>query len=236
MAQRDVEIDELVKSKAVMPYEEQAQVVPQSTVFTTSTDDISEEDLMYPIVFLTQSQTPFVKDGKVEVGQYYMSGEVPQESITFVPMTQGKDRLRVNPKGEKVCRSFDLVHGIGNPGILCADCTFAKANWKEGIKPQCNVRYHFIGFIPEFNTPARIIMKSSAINTAKQLNARIKFKGIGKFAVKLGTTKRFNNGNEYFVPTLEAAQGINEEELLSYVQSIIPEGEIKVADTEEEEE
>lgn len=111
--------------------------------------DLSEEfdsrDVALPRVKLAQPISKVVVDDVVRSGHWYYSVDNTDlgPMLRFVPLKAFKHRTFFLDNG-LACRSTDMVHGIGDPGIECAKCSLK--DWPEqrgSGGPQCRENYNF---------------------------------------------------------------------------------------------
>lgn len=125
---------------------------------------LTSRDLVMPKLLIGQGLSKAVQSGQVKLGHFYHSTNLEDLGTTIhvIPVDWWKSRSRfVNGVGV-LCRSFDMVQGEGDPGILCEGtatefytlperergCTYRlwperdKATGRTPGGPPCGENYH----------------------------------------------------------------------------------------------
>jgi hypothetical protein len=138
---------------------------------------IDRGDVTYPRIKLGQQMSQRVVDGEIPAGHWYLNidGTDLGRVVKIVPLSMFKHRsLFVQGKG-LLCRSYDLVQGVGVPGIACEGCDLAK--WgPDSQPPSCRLNYNYLVMVvPEEDpfdpTTAIVTFQSTSVGAAKMLNA-----------------------------------------------------------------
>lgn len=161
----------------------------------------------------------------VQMGNWYITstGQNLGDTVYFVPVDMRKSRAMFVQGQGLMCRSFDLIQGEGDPGILC-DGTFEEQHslpeaqrgcafrlWNDKIPPKCGVTYNYPGFVildidnPRGKNLVQCILqlRSSALQAGKQINTIVMNEVMGRWQdaiIELGTEVRTNTKGQFFVP------------------------------------
>lgn len=164
----------------------------------------------------------------VQMGNWYITstGQNLGDAVYFVPVDMRKSRAMFVQGSGLMCRSFDLIQGEGDPGILC-DGTFEEQHslpeaqrgcafrlWNDKVPPKCGVTYNYPGFaILDIDNPRGknlvqciLQLRSSSTQAAKQINTIVMNDGMGVWQnviIELGTDMRTNLKGQFFVPTVD---------------------------------
>lgn len=168
----------------------------------------------------------------VGMGNWYITstGRNLGDTVYFVPVDMRKSRAMFVQGQGLMCRSFDLVQGEGDPGILC-DGTFEEQHslpeaqrgcafrlWNDKVPPKCGVTYNYPGIVildidnPRGKNLVQCIMqlRSSSTSAAKQINTIVMNDGMGVWQnviLELGTEVRTNTKGQFFVPEVNSLEG-----------------------------
>ena len=94
---------------------------------------ITSKDVKIPRLLMGQSMSKVVQEGDVKLGHWYhnaMNRDLGTE-ITAVLADYSKSRSFFEDGVGVRCRSFDLVQGIGDPGILCEGTVEEQSTLRE---------------------------------------------------------------------------------------------------------
>jgi hypothetical protein len=152
------------------------------------------------------------------------------EKVYFIPCDLRKSRSLFEQGIGVVCRSFDMLHGEGNPGGLCegtAEEMQMEAEQDRGCplrlwnrtsagnqKPSCQETYNYTGLIvidPEHPATTEVLqgmlqMRSTAVTAAKNINTAVMMFGGGVWSdtvIELGVETRSGPRGDYYAPTAE---------------------------------
>jgi hypothetical protein len=201
------------------------------------TREITAGDLVIPKLRISQGlskanilySTSRGKDG-VGMGNWYnsQSGQSFGETVYFVPVDMRKSRSLFLQGQGMMCRSFDLVQGEGDPGILCEGTYEEKLTvpaehrgcplrlWDDKTPPKCGITYNYPGFVitadeidqPEKAKPIQVILqlRSASTKQAKEINTIVMNDGAGVWqsvVLELGVESRSNTKGTFFVPVVD---------------------------------
>lgn len=166
----------------------------------------------------------------VQQGEWYNSqnGEKYGEIVYFIPVDCRKSRSMFISGEGLVCRSFDLVQGEGNPGILCEGtpeemrtvpaaqrgCMLRHWNNETKTPPACGVTFNYAGLIvsdPENPDEAKITqvmlqLRSKATQAAKAINTFVYNNGGGVWhnvILELKAVSETNIKGTFYVPEVD---------------------------------
>lgn len=202
--------------------------------------ELTAKDLVIPKLKLAQGLSSVAKlygttRGKegIPAGVWYhtTTNRDLGETVYFIPVFYQKTRSMFEQGTGVVCRSFDLMHGEGNPGGLCEGtmeeinlgvaedergCPFRLWNRTEAGNqpPPCGETYNYTGLIvldpehPESSETlqAMLQMRSTHVNAAKQLNTAVVTYAGGDWAgcvIEIGVEARSNRKGDFFIPVPE---------------------------------
>lgn len=171
------------------------------------------------------------KEG-VQMGNWYITTQNQDlgETVYFIPCDMRKSRSYFKAGQGLMCRSFDLLRGEGNPGILCEGtaeeihtvssdergCVYRL--WKdEGgkrIAPPCQLTYNYPGFmVNDAEAPGEteltqvmLQFRGTATGGAKSINTAFTTYGGGEWhrlIMELRIESRSNTKGIFFVPVVE---------------------------------
>lgn len=199
------------------------------------TRQIGVEDQIIPKLRLSQAMskantlyaTSRGKEG-VSMGNWYNSadGKSLGDTVYFVPVDMRKSRAYFVPGTGLMCRSFDLVQGVGNPGIMCEGTPEERLTvpsehrgcelrlWNDRTPPPCGLTYNFPGFvIPEIDDPKNtkpinviLQMRSTSTRAAREMITRVMNDGERIWSnciFELGVESQSNAKGTFFVPTVD---------------------------------
>lgn len=111
---------------------------------------IGADDIQMPRLKLLQGLSKAVVDQEAAPGNFWnsLTSENYGPVVKVVPVLGFKNRVYLEQGKGLMCRSIDMLHGIGNPGIVCADC--ALKDWPEDRSaggPKCRESRNWVGLI-----------------------------------------------------------------------------------------
>jgi len=164
----------------------------------------------------------------VGMGNWYVSsnGQNLGETVYFVPVDMRKSRAMFVQGQGLMCRSFDLVQGEGDPGILCEGTQEERLTvpekhrgcplrlWNDKQPPKCGETYNYPGYvITDIDNPdgknlvqAILQMRGTAATAGKTINTIVMNEGGGVWQntiIELGVESRSNIKGTFFVPTVD---------------------------------
>jgi len=183
-------------------------------------EEVGQGDITIPQLRLCQALTPQKTEGEAKYIDGLRDGEhfntVTEENygkvVKIVPLMMYKNRIRFAPKddgGGILCRSDDMVRGVGDPGVACATCEFNKfgtAKNGEGKGKACTEFFNFpVLVIPESGQIDQSCLavksfKSSGVPVAKDWLAKMRLRKVDMFGGVYELTsapKKFAEGTSY---------------------------------------
>jgi hypothetical protein len=207
------------KGTSLIPADEQA-------LAAAGVADIDSEDLVLPVIQITQQLSRPVTDGKVASGHFFNSvtGRDYGDEIEFVIVRYGKGRFYVHNRDEDDERTY-VANGPVAPdtwpeqyaGQNFADIPEAEEQWKErsnageiewGKGPPIVTTHNFVGFaLDEPGQPARIGLSRTSAPAAKKILTAMRFSRRSPWAssFKLSLKERTVRDKPFYV--VQAEQG-----------------------------
>jgi hypothetical protein len=161
--------------------------------------EMSTNDVVMPKLKLSQAMSKVNTDDTVRQGNWYVSTTSQNlgQEVYVVPVDMRMSYSKFEQGVGVVCRSFDLLHGEGDPGILCEGtqdeidagvpanergCPFRLWTKDEAtgksVPPKCGKNYNYPVLILDPNDlengrpqPALLSLRSTAAQTAKLINS-----------------------------------------------------------------
>ena len=187
---------------------------PKSAMAAYSTAPaIDASDVFIPKLRLAQGLTTEVQNGYAKPGQWLISGEDPMDKVVIVPLMMNRRReLRdADENRQVVCRSFDSLKGVGDPGGDCATCPMAK--WTQGkgknaknSAPACNFIYSYVVYIVDLDTVTIHEFSRTSIAAGKMLNTMTLQRGLGTFACELSSNASKGPRGTFSSPVVNGAK------------------------------
>jgi hypothetical protein len=172
---------------------------------------LDASDLYIPKLRIGQGLSAEVANGDAKLGDWLLTGQSPMKTCTVVPLLMTRRReLRDRDERGVICRSADSVHGVGAPGGDCSTCPMNQwtPNKKTGKNqaPPCIFIYSYMVYVVEANELAVLEFYRTSMAAGKLLNTIILQKGLGNFAIKLGSTKTEGPKGTFASPSLVIAK------------------------------
>lgn len=194
------------------------------------TREVDQSDLIMPKLKICQAMSKVSRSG-IPQGNYYHStlNEDLGTTIRIIPVDMRKSRSLFKTGVGVVCRSFDLLQGEGDPGILCEGTPEerrtlpAKARgcplrlWGErdpvtgkSPPPPCGLNYNYPVLILDPDDPENGLTKRAIISfrgtgsqIAKAINSMVTEQDLfwNEAVIELSTEERTNWKGTFFVPT-----------------------------------
>jgi hypothetical protein len=183
-------------------------------------EEVSAGDMTVPQMRLCQSLTPQRDSSEpkyidgLKEGEHFntVTGKNYGKLVQIVPLMFFKNRIYFRDKKEGggiLCRSEDMVNGIGEPGGKCATCPlnqFGSAKNGEGKGKACTEFYNFPAMVVDDEGlihPEGLVVKSfksSGVPVAKDWLALMRLRGIDMFGgvYEISSQKKtFTEGTSY---------------------------------------
>lgn len=113
------------------------------------------------------------------------------------------------------CRSYDMIHGQGDPGVLCEECPLSK--WGDGNQPPlCSETYN-VAAMDELGEMIILSFAKSSAKTGKRVFSMLRMQpGQPWTSILEATTRKEKNDlGVFFVPDVRATGEPTPTELLS---------------------
>lgn len=120
------------------------------------------------------------------------------------------------PDGDGLmCRSLDMVHGQGDPGILCDECPMSKWEGRTGAPP-CSETYNLAAMTEQGEVIFLSFSRSSA-KVGKRVNSMMRLSTSRPWARiwEATTTLERNDQGTYYVPDVVQTADVTPTELLA---------------------
>lgn len=202
--------------------------VDEQTLATRAISGIDEEDLVLPVIQVTQQLSRAVTDNKVSSGHFYnaVTGRDYGDELEFVIVGYQKGRFYVHNRDEDDEKSY-VASGPVAPdswpeqfaGRNFADIPEAEEQWKArandpnddhqwGRGPEIVTTHNYVGYVvDEPGLPARIGLSRTSAPAAKKINTVLSFSRRSPWAstFKLTLDEREVRNKPFFV--VQASQG-----------------------------
>jgi hypothetical protein len=204
------------------------------------TRQLDPGDTIMPKIRISQAMSQVNKQfsesrGKegIAMGSWYhtTSGTDLGDTIYFIPCDMRKSRSLFKQGQGLICRSFDMLQGEGNPGILC-EGTYEERHeypaedrgcslrlWtrdgETNTPPPCGITFNYPGYVivdADEDEPKKVLqgllqLRGSGTGAAKVINSAVMQYGGGRdwhnLIIELSVISRKNNKGEFYVPTAE---------------------------------
>lgn len=179
---------------------------------------LDPEFIQIPYLKLAQGLSPEVlrENAPAKMGDWLLPGYQEEKSVIIVPLQFGQSRL-YSLKGDdgsftKLCESpVGHEHGIGDPGIPCAECPLKE--WQptdrvsdQGRKinapPLCQAALEFVAWSETHQMIVRLSFRSTGTQAGRQLAMLGATRGLGQFPVRLSSARKSGKFT-YAVPVVE---------------------------------
>jgi hypothetical protein len=216
-------------SKSALPAE-----VDESLLAAQGLAQIDDEDLVLPVIQLTQQLSRAVTDGKVPSGHFYdaTAGKDYGENLEFIIVAYAKGRFYVHNRDKDDERTF-VASGRVAPdtwpepyaGQTFADISDAEEQWKAranageiewGKGPPIVTTHNFVGFpVGEEGSAARLGLSRTSAPTARKILTAMRMSQRPQWASTfvLSTKVREKGGKPFFVVQAEQGRQTTPEEV-----------------------
>lgn len=201
--------------------EHSANDVPQEgyapmVIFTNdSKPDLSK--LQIPRLRLAQGMTPEVAERRASIGQYVLTNFPPADSVQLVPLAaQAIRQYRPDPKAPPKCYAPTGVHGIGDPGIVCADCKLSwwgPKNEKTGrsTPPPCQEGVALRAYSISHRSVVDFQFMGRRMSDGAFIQAQAMSFGYGNFVIELTSKSVKNDRGQWFEPEVTIVGDVPED-------------------------
>jgi hypothetical protein len=212
---------------------EKPQAGPLALPLMDKSRELNQNDMVWPRLHISQAMSKVNTEDIVRQGNFYRSPSNTNlgTSILVIPCDMRKSRSYWESGQGVLCRSYDMVQGEGDPGILCEGTPEEIAEgipahergcplrlWGErdangrSTKPDCGENYNYPMLILDPDDPADgkstqaiYSFRGKAIKVARQLNTIIMENG-GVWTdtiLEMSVQKESNALGTYYVPAVE---------------------------------
>lgn len=209
-----------------------------SSLMSFGQTELDSGDLILPRVKVVQQMSDEAQDDRAKAGDFFntLTGENYGTALRFVALQAFKQRVmlvrderRPAINAELVeaglaelsegnglkCRSFDMSHGQGEPGIACDDCPLSK--WHEGNQPPyCSETYN-VAAMDETGALIILSFSKSSARVGKQLFSMLRLRPGMPWQVvyEAKTRQEKNDKGTFYVPTVVSTGEAPATELLT---------------------
>jgi hypothetical protein len=206
-----------------------AMVPAEDTRLVLGQTQLRPEDWVPPRVKIAQQMSKEVADEKAKPGDFYntLTGEDYGPSLRIQPILAFMQRVflvREGPKRDHAdevlvadglmeltegdglkCRSFDMIQGQGEPGILCAACPLShwtQSDKKKNVPPICTETYN-VAAANELGELVILSFSRSSAKVGKRFFSTIRMMGAVKPWTRffdLATHQERNDLGNFYVP------------------------------------
>jgi hypothetical protein len=211
------------ESREVVVSDSENTIVVPSTPITYDYTPTAE-DVSMPRIMLLQGNAEIVLQGNARAGQWMLPGNIFVDEFTVDVLGMRRSRIRSTKppqnsqdKPKPLCISPNAIQGYGDPGVLCAECPFARWGEKDpktgkGTPPECRLRYHYLVETDEGERAEMMIGTTTrdSKNAAQAITEGIARWGSGG-TFRVTVTKKLaegGGGNKFFVPVVRGVEKI----------------------------
>lgn len=213
--------------------DETRAIVPTGDAgITLGQQQIDASDIVPPRIKVVQQMSQEAQGGKAalaEPGDFFntLTRENYGPSLTFIPIITFKQRVfLLRPERREradsalasagiaelsegdglKCRSFDMVQGLGEPGIECFDCPLSK--WEGNSPPICTETYN-VAALTELGDVVILSFAKSGAKTGKRMFSMVRLTAGAPWAklYKATTREEKNNLGTFYVPDVALVPG-----------------------------
>lgn len=191
---------------------------------------LEQGDMLMPRLKISQAMSKAALDSLVPIGNWYHStaAENLGPEILVVPVAMQKSRSLFVSGAGMLCRSFDMLHGEGEPGILCEGTPEERYSLPEAargcplrlwdrstgsnIPPKCGIAFNYPVLLLDKDDPAEgrtrramLTFRGTSAQAAKTINT-IVMEDDGEWhehVIRLRLDRRTNTKGTFFVPVAE---------------------------------
>lgn len=208
-----------------MTTDQTALVPQQESGITLGQQHVDAGDLILPRIKIVQNMSGEVADKKAAPGDFFntLTGENLGAEFQFIPIITFKQRILLVRKERRdaisaalglelsegdglKCRSYDMIQGIGEPGIACGECPLSQ--WDGNQPPLCSETYNVAALTVDGDLVILSMAKSGA-KTGKRLFSMLRLQAGAPWAktYKVATRQEKNDQGNFFVPDVSVVAG-----------------------------
>lgn len=210
----------------MQPYQEQGALI------NVGQTQLDAGDFVPPRVKVVQQMSDEAAQDKAKAGEFFntLTGENLGKELRFIPILPFKQRILL-VRSEKrpaieaklgaalsdgdglKCRSFDMLQGIGEPGIECGACPLAE--WGEGNTPPLCTETYNVAALTELGDLIFLGFSKSSAKVGKRLFSMTRLTAGAPWSklYKATTHAEKNDKGNFFVPDI-TVEGPTPSELL----------------------
>lgn len=222
MPSKDATFDNLVADVDVTPDVEETALSTNLNRGWSADPTFDQSDLYISKLRLAQGLTPEVQNREASIGQWVLTACPPMDKPRVIPLLFAKKVRRYGLVGtDKYVACNDHQ---GPPEADCPNCRtqyeekLASGNFESKVEDY----YQYVVYVPEHSQPAILEFARSGMGAGRILNAMVATRGLGHFAIQLGSNQVKGQRGTYGVPVISLAQATPEE--LEEAQNFIPRG------------
>lgn len=194
-----------------------ATAAPAAAPMWSDTVALDPDMIQIPYLKLAQGLSPEVtrENAVAKMGDWLLPGYEPEKSVIIVPLQFGQSRTystKEDGNFQILCQSpVGHEHGIGEPGIPCAECPLKdwqptdkinERGQKVNAPPPCQAALEFVAWDDTHQTIVRLSFRSTATQAGRQLAMLGATRGLGQFPVRLSSARKTGKYT-YAVPLVE---------------------------------
>lgn len=223
-----------------MTDETRAMVPAEDNRMDLGQTQLDAGDLVLPRIKIVQSMSAEATDdpARAQVGEFFdtLRNRALGTTLRFVPLLPFKQRvflvrdekraaidaelvaagLEALSSGDGLkCRSYDMIHGQGDPGIECEACPLSK--WGDGnTPPRCSETYN-VAAMDELGEMIVLSFAKSSAKAGKRLFSMLRMQPGQPWSsiLEATTRKEKNDLGVFFVPDVRATGEATPTELLA---------------------
>jgi len=174
------------------------------------TENMIEEDIVYPRLRLMQPLSDLVNEGVASPGQVVLNIDghtynAPGGRIEFIPLYYWHSRLyfsSLEDGGGILCRAEDGKRGDGTPGGLCSQCGMKEwgMDGERRIPPSCLRIHNFAVLIPKETGEHRIAIlpfSKTSFKVGSTILNRLRMQKRPPFAYSYCLKPKLEDGGKY---------------------------------------
>ena len=196
--------------------EERGAMLP-GTIFTRDARPDAAK-MKIPNLRLAQGMTEEVTNREAQIGNWLLENFGPEDEVLAVPIaTQNIRRYRPDPRKPAQCVAPTGVHGVGDPGIVCAQCPLSKWGARDprtgkSAPPKCQEGVSMLAYSITHGMVIKYDFMGQNIGKGQFIQTQAVARNYGNFALRMtaGTSK--NEKGSWAEPKLQMVPQIPEEE------------------------
>lgn len=221
------DMDDETKALIASANEQATEIIPYQPGERNTSEEIEQSDVKMPRLKLSQAMSAVAQreDNPIPAGRWYLTqGNVDLgQVIDVVPLKMFKHRSLFRTGIGLLCRSNDMVNGIGNPGGKCDACALQR--WKRNpdgssTPPACNINYNYPVIVLPFGedqdpSVAMLTFSRTSSDAAKELNGakQVSLKDWNGTTYRIGRDVARNVKGTFFVAKVISSEKTSPENI-----------------------